>query len=673
MAQQVYTFGGTAWRRAWWASALVAACLSTAALAQESPRRQLGPPIKLEPLEPGQQPDQVNPTRPDTSLPPPTPRLADPANPGAPPGKIDESVRIEELPPIQAVPETARPAQPPPPRAEPPVAAQPQPQPRSEPPPAAQQPALRPAPDAAPADPSLAGIGTLEPGKGGLPADLWRGVGRDRVLGLFGKLPARSNSLAVRQLTRRLLLTSAPPPQGLLAADNFLSLRAERLYAMGALEDLRALLAKAKPGGRDDVRAKVEVEGLLLLGERQAACAAVDLHMKAGVTVFLEQARAACYALTAQTDKALLAMGLLRERNVREADEAFAVLIDAQQEASTATLTALPNPTALHIALLTRSKQPLPATLDKLNAAASIRAVALARNEPAALRLELAERAAAIGALPPARLAELYAAQKLTEAQLKSLALTLPAYDASARAAYYQRLAASKDIGERLGHLATWWRLARAKGDAVMVARVTAPLLKDVPADARHAPVAADVARTLYLAGDPLAATVWFRVMQKAAFRNVEQYTQLAPVAKLAAGDSIKWSPDDLDAWVALQTGKLGERAHDRVRLLYVLMAAVGDGKIADPALRAAWARHVPPEVAASLTTTPRDWRNLQQAADAGRVGETLLVVLGGIGDERPDRLDPAVLHLAIVALRRLGLKDEARQLATEAALSAGL
>jgi len=714
MTQDFYTFGRTARgraarRHAWWLSALVAIGLSTAASAQETPRRPLGPPIKLEPLDPGQPSEPVAPGRADPQAQTPEPRPLEPANPSTPPGKVDESVRIEELPPLKVEPDTARPSPPPAvPRATvPPVAAQPvnpppinpqpleprsveprsveprpvnpqpvQPQPVV-PPPArvqpVQPPAQRPAPDAAPADPSLAGIGILEPGKGGLPADLWRGVGRDRSLGLLGRLPARSTSLAVRQLTRRLLLTAAAPPQGLLADDQFLSLRAERVFAMGALEDLRALLAKAKPGSRDELRAKVEVEGLLLLGERQAACAAVDLHMKTGVTTFLERARATCFALTAQTDKALLALGLLRDRNVPEADEAFAILIDAQQEASTATLTALPNPTPLHIALLTRSTQNLPATLGSLSDPASLRAIALGRNEPDALRLELAERAAAIGALPPARLAEIYAARKLTAAQLKSLAVTLSAYDASARAAYYQRIAASKDVGERLGLLATWWRLARAKGDAAMVARVTARLLKDVPADARHAPVAADVARNLYLDGDPLAATVWFRVMQNAAFRNVEQFTQLAPVAKLAGGDSIDWRASDLDAWVALQSSKLGERAHDRVRLLYVLMAAVDGGQIADPALRAAWARHVPPEVAASLTATPAAWRNLEAAAGAGRIGETLLIVLAGIGDRPLDKLDPAVLHLSIVALRRLGLKDEARQLATEAALAAGL
>jgi hypothetical protein len=63
-------------------------------------------------------------------------------------------------------------------------------------------------------------------------------------------------------------------------------------------------------------------------------------------------------------------------------------------------------------------------------------------------------------------------------------------------------------------------------------------------------------------------------------------------------------------------------------------------------------------------------WRALAAAAPAHRVGETVLASLLVAGSGRGD---PLALNAAIGGLERVGLASDARRLAVEAALAAGL
>ena len=68
-----------------------------------------------------------------------------------------------------------------------------------------------------------------------------------------------------------------------------------------------------------------------------------------------------------------------------------------------------------------------------------------------------------------------------------------------------------------------------------------------------------------------------------------------------------------------------------------------------------------------------RAWsRSLEEASTRGRVGETVLLVVAGAGVTGGVFQGSAAAD-AVAALRRIGLEDEARQLALETALTAGL
>ncbi len=65
-------------------------------------------------------------------------------------------------------------------------------------------------------------------------------------------------------------------------------------------------------------------------------------------------------------------------------------------------------------------------------------------------------------------------------------------------------------------------------------------------------------------------------------------------------------------------------------------------------------------------------WRQLILSANAGRLGETVCLVLLGLGREGTEAASIAVLTTALAALRRVGLEAEARALARERLIAAG-
>src|SRR5688572_22282525 len=77
-------------------------------------------------------------------------------------------------------------------------------------------------------------VGSLE-GPTSLGADLWRGTSRSLAEALIPQIPA-IESPAARAVTRRLLLTSAQPPEGTGTTD-LIRLRAERLMGLGYAGD----------------------------------------------------------------------------------------------------------------------------------------------------------------------------------------------------------------------------------------------------------------------------------------------------------------------------------------------------------------------------------------------------------------------------------------------------
>jgi len=73
------------------------------------------------------------------------------------------------------------------------------------------------------------------------------------------------------------------------------------------------------------------------------------------------------------------------------------------------------------------------------------------------------------------------------------------------------------------------------------------------------------------------------------------------------------------------------------------------------------------------LAPHPSLWFLLNGASSQARLGETVLLSLVIMGEGGPARVDPLVGHRVLKALRNVGLNDEARALALETIVAAGL
>jgi hypothetical protein len=66
-------------------------------------------------------------------------------------------------------------------------------------------------------------------------------------------------------------------------------------------------------------------------------------------------------------------------------------------------------------------------------------------------------------------------------------------------------------------------------------------------------------------------------------------------------------------------------------------------------------------------------WQILNQAVDGAKRAEVVLVSLLMLGESGPTQINPIVLRQVVMSLNLVGLSSEARSLAIEAAVVAGL
>jgi hypothetical protein len=316
-------------------------------------------------------------------------------------------------------------------------------------------------------------------------------------------------------------------------------------------------------------------------------------------------------------------------------------------------LASLPQPSPILVTLVAAAKLPLPAEAVAAADLPSLRAWAGNEAVPPLQRLAAAERATALGAMTPAALGELYAK---VEVKPDELGAAIKQGKAPAtprdRALLYQVARTDPAAAVRATALKSLLAEARKRGDFFTTARVIAPILAELPASDDLAPFAPEAVRALYAGGRPEAATPWLAHADPATAPLLQALTQPAsPDAK---------APRDAVAMVA------GRDARQAAMLLS-LMTALGL-----PVTPADWAPLLAAPAGGALPCAAL-WLDQQQAAKGGRLGETVLatLILARAGDHLA--AEPIILARAVAGLKEVGLDEDARALAVEAALGAGL
>jgi hypothetical protein len=492
--------------------------------------------------------------------------------------------------------------------------------------------------------------GPLE-GTAGLGIDLWRGTSRSLVETLIPQIPTTS-SLAERGLIRRLLLTSATPPDGNRGTDLF-RLRAERLMGLGYAADAASLLLLAPVQGKDPAAAAELADALLLAGSLDKACALPEQNPAFAADPAGERLQIFCAMHAGDRDHAYFLFDVMREQGPD--DPAFASALTVADGAKSSSLPADASPSPIVIALLAQGKATPPDRWFKSADLAELPSL-LAVPGSGEAKISAAERATRLGLVEPSVLASAYDGLDVSGSE-REQAAAVPPNTIRRRAALHQAVQQGTEATSR-GKL-----IAQALGMPVVEplwtvnALLYAPVLRDLAPSPDLAAFAPNFARALFLAGEAKAARRWVMIARgDAGDPNVAATLPgLALLSALAGETDATWNR------AARQLAEKPRPTPEGARLAAIAKLL--------PVKNAPPAESAPP---AGGLFDPGLGPALRNAAAAHRVGETVMFSLLALGDRGPASADPAALGEALLALRRIGLESEVAKLATEAAVANG-
>ena len=510
----------------------------------------------------------------------------------------------------------------------------------------------------APTDAAWTGV--LGDAQGALPESMWRGTPRNFVAAALPLLQP-SSSPELQDLARRLLLSNAASPAGPDAADrpSLAAARLDRLMALGDVEGAVAMMDQLPADSTGDGMDRTRVELRFAASDQAGACKAVDDGIARYQSVWWQRALIACQALGGDGAKAALGLSLLREQKA-PADAAFDALIETLG-GRPRKVERLGDPTPMRLTLLAAAKLPLPP--DALTSAGPAVLLAYASSDalPVERRLPAAERAALLGALKPEALGELYKQMPVKpEEQMAALKDGKPPDDAKSRAILYQAARSAAPGDTRAAAIAAFLDDAKKPGMFPLAARLMAPALGELGAADPSSPIAADAARALLVTGNTDAARGWI---------DASGSTALRALLRLATEPA----EQDQDAAALLRAAitELASRdsaaAPAQADMLVALFAAFDE-----PVGALDWAPLMAPPHEAKLPSAAL-WIDQLQAVAGKRVGETALASILLVEAGEPLSQEPMLLGRAISGLRVVGLEADARALAVEAAIDAGI
>jgi hypothetical protein len=497
--------------------------------------------------------------------------------------------------------------------------------------------------------------GTLGAADRGFPRDMWSTTPRSFVATALPLLQP-TTSPELQTLTRRLLFSDAISPRGEDAAGepSLVDRRIDRVLAFG-YSDGAALVAALPQNKVSEAFDRDRVELSVIAGDLGGACAAVNERTRPDATREWSEALIGCQALTGAYDQASLGLSAMREQKA-DRDPVFETLVNAIL-GHRGKLDKFPDPSPFRMALLAAAKLPLPAEALANAGPGSLAVLATSDKAPIAARLAAGEKAEALGALPPAGLGLLYGAAESKPEELGAFLKSgkLPD-DPRSRAILYNLARTNEPGALRVAALAPLIADAGRRGAFVPLARLIAPLVAELQPSPDLQSFARDAGRVLLATGAYDRAAPWVALAGRPELRLVASFAQI---------DSSE--DTSLGAASAALTSRDADAAPRQADLLVTLASALGmplTGVDLGALLRSTHSGTVPNGAL---------WLDQQQAAKAGRLGETVLttVLLASAGDHLSP--EPLVLAQAIRGLQAVGLDADARALAVEAALNAGI
>ncbi len=517
----------------------------------------------------------------------------------------------------------------------------------------------------------FAAVGLLTLQNGGFGPDMWQGADRAFVERLLASLPVTSRYPTLQKLTQRLLLSAAEPPSGDSNGVSFLALRLDRLIEAGQFEAAGQMAALAGHS-REDGLAQARARLALVSNEIKPACDLAAEYVKTSNAAFWMKLSGFCHILNGDEAAAQLSASLVAETDPD--DTAYQALLTALISKSGKLPKPLSNLDIIHLAMIRFASLPLPVPFSKSASAVELKMLARMTGALAEQRLPAAERAEAAGAIGPEEVLQLYSELPFSvedRAGARDSAPKLPA--ARANALMFQSVRGQDSPASLALALSAALSLARASDSFATVARVNLTPIRDFAPIPEMIEIAPDMARALLAAGDPAAARRWYDLAYSlslpgnnpAATRTAQQ---LWPLLRLALPPEVMAdNPAEITAWLAQLNPE------DKARKGAILLSALSALGYATP--EAEWINMTGDAGTAEAVVLPPTalLHLLMEASQSGRIGQTVLLSLICLGDEGKRLAEPFMLGLTVRALHTVGLQAEARALALEAALLAGI
>ena len=518
--------------------------------------------------------------------------------------------------------------------------------------------------------PGLASLGTLTPTEAALDATPWTGTSPAAAQRMIDALPQPTDSAAVNDLVRRLLLVAAPLPSAPdeTAAESHFAVRVAALRRLGYLDEALALLARVPAGQRRPTHRRQSIEIAFLIDALATACPQVRRAQASSEDLFWLRAGIVCDTADKRLQQVELNLTLLAELDAPENPfiEAATAFLTGEKISRPADR-ALDPPT---LAMVRLGGGALTAEFgDELTG--DLR-TALLRSEstPYQLRLALAEQAAGWGQISGGDLRALYQNITVGEDQLDNvLAVAKTEADAHASGLLFRAAEAQGSDVTRAMYIDHAITLARSRGTMQATGGPLAELVGAMT-PASHLQWFTPTAVEILIAGGKSTAIDPWR--QLARRRDAEKedtrqrWARVRPLAYLAATTAPPWDSAMMPDWQAAAKANFADKATARRVQLTALLEAVGA-----PLDGAVW-----PATTVDAAMVADHYalrRRLQNAAEAGRVGETILLTAILLGQAPLAKSATADVVTAITALMAIDQTAAGRALALEAALARGL
>ncbi len=512
-------------------------------------------------------------------------------------------------------------------------------------------------------------VGTMGLLDGGFGPTLWQGATMGDVLGLLDELPETTQSPALRAVQRRLLLSTAPPPEGAATPGDFVAARLDRLLAMGDYDGVARLLA-VTPGRDRDIRfVRIEAGVDLLKGNYAQACGKANTGTRESADPFWQRLLVLCQALSGATAEAEFGLALMNETG--SGDPVYERLLTGLLHEEPPVLEIAPASSPMHIAMLRLSKATLADDVITRTSPAALIEVAMSKHVERDRRFALARSLAENNALPPDTLRRLFESAAFDDAMLANpISAVENVGGFEGLALLYQASRAQQVDSARAEAIALAFERAREDGLFPVAAGAFLPVIRSIPARTDLAWFAEDAAKTLIMAGETAVATGWVSILRSAAVLDTEMaaaLTRLTPLIHLSdLGQEALREREFAAWWSGIEAEPAGRR---NAALVLSLMEGLQPGTTATlwPILgnRAGVRGGVGIDLAL--------WHRLETSAGLGAPGLPVLLATILLGGDGFADADPLAFGHVLRQFTRLGLTDEARAIALEAAVAAGL